>query len=92
MISDEERITNETRPLVLITGASRGIGAQTALRFAEGGWDLALCCKEREDDLRKVADSCESYTGSEVFTFAGAPPPVAGRGPVPCCRSAGGWA
>ena len=71
MISDEERITNETRPLVLITGASRGIGAQTALRFAEGGWDLALCCKEREDDLRKVADSCESYTGSEVFTFAG---------------------
>lgn len=34
------------RPTVLITGASRGIGAATARRFAQGGWNVAVnyCC------------------------------------------------
>lgn len=30
------------RPAVLITGASRGIGAAAARRFARGGWDVAV--------------------------------------------------
>ena len=31
-----------TRKVVLITGASRGIGAATAIEFARRGYDLAL--------------------------------------------------
>ena len=31
-----------TRPVVLITGGSRGIGAAAARRFARGGWDVAV--------------------------------------------------
>ena len=42
----EER--KERRPAVLITGASRGIGAAAARRFAQGGWDVAVnYCRSR---------------------------------------------
>jgi len=44
---------------VLITGASRGIGAAAARRFASAGWDLLLLARTRSD-LEAVADSLRS--------------------------------
>ena len=41
---------------VLITGASRNMGRETALAFALEGANLSLCARERTDDLMKVAD------------------------------------
>ena len=42
----EER--ESRHPAVLITGASRGIGAAAARRFAQGGWDVAVnYCRSR---------------------------------------------
>ena len=42
-------------PVLLITGASSGIGAQTARRAVEAGWRVALGAR-REDALRKLVD------------------------------------
>jgi len=41
---------------VLITGASRGIGAAAARRFARGGWDVAVHCHKREEQARALAE------------------------------------
>ncbi|MFH1679815.1 MAG: SDR family NAD(P)-dependent oxidoreductase [Candidatus Eisenbacteria bacterium] len=40
-----------------ITGAGRGIGRETALLFAESGWDLYLSSRT-ESDLAEVAGGC----------------------------------
>ncbi len=57
------------RPLeqavVVITGASSGIGRAAALRIARRGGSLALCAR-REEPLAEVADACEA-AGAEVF-------------------------
>jgi 3-oxoacyl-[acyl-carrier protein] reductase len=40
--------------IVLISGGSRGIGAETALRLAADGWDIAFCHQEDEQAAREV--------------------------------------
>ncbi|MGE0354722.1 MAG: SDR family NAD(P)-dependent oxidoreductase [Gemmatimonadales bacterium] len=41
---------------VLITGASRGIGAATAVLFARAGADVGIAYHRRKDEAEKVAD------------------------------------
>ena len=43
------------RKKVVVTGASSGIGAATALRFAQEGWDVCLTAR-REKELRELVD------------------------------------
>ena len=45
------------RPVALVTGASRGIGAETAVLLARDGFDVALAARSA-DDLEKVAARC----------------------------------
>ncbi len=40
--------TKKNRPVILITGASSGLGAGMATRFAKKGYDLALCARRVE--------------------------------------------
>jgi 3-oxoacyl-[acyl-carrier protein] reductase len=48
-----------SRPVAIVTGASRGIGRAIALRLAREGFDLALAART-ESDLEAAARECEA--------------------------------
>ena len=48
-------LASRPRPVVLVTGASAGIGAALARVYAEQGWDLALTAR-REAPLHALAE------------------------------------
>jgi len=50
------------RRLVVVTGASSGIGAAFAREFASHGWDLALVAR-REDRLKDIAEEVKARYG-----------------------------
>jgi len=51
-----------TRRLVVVTGASSGIGTAFAREFASRGWDLALVAR-REDRLKDLAEEIKARFG-----------------------------
>ena len=54
--------------VVLITGASAGIGAATAMEFAKLGARLLLCAR-RHDRLHKLEPSLLAAGAASVFSF-----------------------
>ncbi len=55
------------RPLVLITGGSRGIGAATAVLAAERGFDVAITFRRDESAAAAVAAECAGH-GAATWT------------------------
>ena len=55
---------------VLITGASRGIGAAIATRAAEAGWSVAIGYRDHDDDASAVVKSITSGGGRAVGVAA----------------------
>jgi NADP-dependent 3-hydroxy acid dehydrogenase YdfG len=53
---------NPRGAIVVITGASSGIGRATAIAFARAGSSLVLAAR-REDRLRELADEIEGHGG-----------------------------
>ena len=51
------------RPVVLITGGSRGIGAAAARRFARGGWDVAVGYRRSREQAEALVRELESLGG-----------------------------
>jgi NAD(P)-dependent dehydrogenase (short-subunit alcohol dehydrogenase family) len=56
--------------VVLITGASTGIGRETALRFAAAGSLLALTYFEHRDEIEEVAELCRTLGSPDVLTVS----------------------
>ncbi|GAA1953068.1 SDR family NAD(P)-dependent oxidoreductase [Agromyces allii] len=54
------------RPVTIITGGSRGIGAAIAVRLAAEGHDLVLTYRERRSDAEAVRSDCET-AGAQVL-------------------------
>lgn len=52
----------KTQKNVWITGASTGIGAETALQMAKAGWHI-LASARSEEKLQKLAENTQSYAG-----------------------------
>jgi len=67
------------RPVAIVTGASSGIGAETAIAYAKRGYAVALAAR-REEKLRAVADRCRADAGHDDVLIV--PTDVADRGQV----------
>ncbi len=58
----ENKNTNAAAPVVLITGASAGIGEATAQRFAREGWRIVAVAR-RAEKLARLAENIAGATG-----------------------------
>lgn len=56
--------------VVLITGASRGIGAAAAIRFAEAGADVVINYQNRKDAALDVARTAENFGARTLLVKA----------------------
>ena len=57
-----------TKPVAIVTGASRGVGIAVALFLAEKGWNLTLTCSSSLEEAQKVAKECNDL-GAETLVF-----------------------
>lgn len=55
-------------PIILITGATSGIGKATAYLFAQHGWDVIITGR-RMERLKQMEDEIKSLTNSKVLSL-----------------------
>ena len=77
-----------SRPVVLITGASAGIGAALARVYAEKGWDLILTAR-REPALQALADELARTGAASTILTEDLADPAAPRRLFDAIRSRG---
>ncbi len=54
------------KPVAIITGGSRGVGAATGKLLASKGWNVTVTCTSTIDDANKVVEDCEKF-GTEAL-------------------------
>ena len=85
--------TNESAPVMLVTGANRGIGLELARQYREAGWQVIGTARKPESatELRElgvrivqldVTDTASVARLECFFGFSGAV--FTGCGPLPC--------
>lgn len=72
-----------TRKIVLITGASRGLGRNAALQLVARGFDLIGTYHSRQDEARAVADEVARLGGrAEMLQLDVGPCPASPPSPA----------
>lgn len=59
-----------SKPVVLVTGASKGIGASTALTFAKAGYDVIINYSSSEAAAQSVAQQCKEVGANALVIKA----------------------
>jgi 3-oxoacyl-[acyl-carrier protein] reductase len=54
-------LNSAKKPVAIITGASRGVGAATALLLASKGWNVTITCSSTIKEANEIAKLCEAY-------------------------------
>jgi len=57
-----------TKPVAIITGASRGVGSEVAKKLSENGWNITLTCSNSIKDAEKVSAFCQDL-GAETLVI-----------------------
>lgn len=58
------------RRVAIITGSSRGLGRQTAARFARGGWNVLVNCVRERDLAESVVDEVRAAGADAAVVVA----------------------
>ncbi|AQQ69306.1 NAD(P)-dependent oxidoreductase [Microbulbifer agarilyticus] len=58
------------RPIALVTGGSRGIGAATATLLAGQGYDLCISYRIREADAHRIVEKCRALGANAIAVQA----------------------
>ena len=61
-------MTNSEKPVAIITGSSRGVGAEVAKKLSSKGWNVTITCSNSIDSANEVAKSCKAL-GAEVLVI-----------------------
>ena len=48
------------KPVAIVTGGSRGVGAATAKMLSENGWNVLITCSSSLAEAEIVAKKCSS--------------------------------
>ncbi len=64
-------VESSSRPIALITGASRGIGKAIAETFAQAGYDLILTCRQNREKLETLCKSLSEAYSIQAAAFIG---------------------
>lgn len=56
--------------LIVVTGGTKGIGRAVAERFAQAGFDVAVCARKADDLERLKADFSKRFPSQKTFVMA----------------------
>ena len=57
-----------TKPVAIVTGGSRGVGAEVSILLAKKGWNLAITCSSSMDAAKEICQDCETH-GAETIVI-----------------------
>ena len=61
-------MSKSEKPIAIVTGSSRGVGASTAIKLSKHGWNVTITCSSSEKAALEVSDECQAL-GAETLVI-----------------------